>query len=448
MSRHRGERGERGLGLLSLLLLLGGCPSTREGSSGPPAAASSSQVATAPSPPLSPSASVLASATVAPVDERIVPLVAGESLAADPLIDGEVYGIELLFELRQRGLPGAPTHLGANAAAILAAQNASSGVLRATLGGGRMRLRFGARAFAMDEGWELRADRRRGGALLLLPQQTGLGYRVVPTGALRPLLSERRIDVVPLGPTLLAKSTDAEPRFGRPVTRTRVTTAWGFLDLDQIEASSAPPSPKPSANKGDARADAESEQQTLDGAGEALCRALLELVAADRAASGLPCAMGFVPVRAEIGFTHGGGLVLEGTSLRDGPIARSELTFPPPSARFTGAPLGDAKRALTSPEALLAIRTKGESTSLDLVDKSPSPRVAVIDGVPAWLLPAGGDARVSLHSGRYVIEWRTPLGEIVERATEIDAPGRATVVQWVPSPLSSASPMASVRNGP
>lgn len=429
----------------TVALVLCGCPSTREGGSGEPAATTTS-TKTVTVPPAVPSASVLASATVAPVDDKIVPLIAGEALPPDASGEGEAYGVELLFELRHRNVPPPPVHLGANANAIANAQNASVGVMRVTLGSGRARTRFGARAFAMDDGWELRADRRRGGAIILFSQAGAPSYRVVPTGALRPLLAERRIDVVPLGPTHLASLGDAPPHFGRPVTRTRVTTAWGSLDLDQIVAQ---PSQKTvTASKADARPDTDAEQQGLEGAGEAFCRSLLELVAADRAASGQPCAASMIPVRADISYVHGGGLLIDATSMRDGPIARADLAFPPPLARSSIAAFGEPKFPMASSESLLAIRGKGESVSLDLVDKSPAPRVALIDGVPAYLLPAGGDARVSLHAGRYVVEWRTPLGEIVERAIELDAPGRATVNQWVPSPLSSASPIASARNGP
>jgi len=388
---------------------------------------------------------MLANATVAPVDERIVPLIAGQSLPADVFSEGEAYGVELLFELRHRGVPAAPLHLGANANAITVAQNAAVGVLRVTLGVGRARVRFGARAFAMEEGWELRGDRRHGGAIVLFTHGGTPVYRVVPTGALRPLLAERRVDVVPLGPTHLASLADAAPHFGRAVSRTRVTTAWGSLDLDQIAAPTSTRSPSP---KGDARADVEAEQQGLDGAGESFCRSLLEMVAADRATSGPPCSIGLVPVRAEITYVNGGGLLIDATSLREGPIVRTDLAFPPASARASDVPFADPKRQLVPSESLFAIRSKGESVSFDLVDKSPAPRVALVDGVPAWLLPAGGDARVSLHAGRYVVEWRTPLGEIVERAVEVDAPGRATANQWVPAPPSSASPMASARNGP
>jgi hypothetical protein len=431
------------------LLALGasGCPGAREGDADKTAAPTSPPLtAAAPQPP--PLSPVLASATSAPVDERIVPLVPGQPLAQTSPVEGEVFGAELLFEVRLRGMPSPPVHLGANPTSIVAAQNAAVGVLRVTLGAGRARARFGARAFAMEDGWELRADRHRGGSILLLPHEGALVYRVIPTGALRPLLAERRVDVIALGPTHLAPIAEPASLLGRSLVRTRVTTAWGSLDLEQVVA---PTSARPTIKQADARptpADAEPETQGLEGGGEAWCRSLLELIAADRSAAGPPCSMNLVPVRADVQFVHGGGLVLTATSLREGPVPRADLAFPPSTARMLEVALPEPKFPLAPAESLFSLRTKGESCSLDLVDKAPAPRLALIDGVPAYMVPAGGDARVSLHAGRYVLEWRTPLGEVVERAVELDAPGRATTAQWVPAPLSSASPMASARNGP
>ncbi|MBI2394982.1 MAG: hypothetical protein HYV09_35760 [Deltaproteobacteria bacterium] len=441
------------LALLALLAMgLLACPSAREGG-GAPDSGTVASIAQAPrAPSISPGE--LASATVTPADDRIIPLASGEKLAPESAADGEVSGVELLFDVRLRNVPAPPLHLGAVPGAIATAQATAVGTMRATVGAGRVRVRFGRHAFAMEDGWELRADRRRGGAILLYSTGGTPAYRVVPTGALRPLLSERRVDVVPLGPTHLA-SLAPGTHLGRETVRTRVITAWGVLDLDQIAVSSktsvsaggpaASATPRPDARVGDA----EAIDPGLDGGGDSLCRALVELVASDRAIGGAPCATDLVPVRADVSFTNGGGVIIDASNVREGAVFRADLSFPPAAARASSDALADPKLPpFAAQEALLAIRAKGEPSSLELLDKSPSPRVAVIDGVPAWLLPAGGEARVSLRAGRYVVEWRSPLGEIVERASEVEVPGRATVSQWVPAPLSSASPMASARNGP
>ena len=429
--------------VLVLASLAAGCPASRDPADKAPSPSGSA--APAPAPLLQPGpASVPSIQPVALPDERVVPLIAGQPLAAEAQGEGDAFGVELLFDARLLVTSPPPLHLGATATTIAAASGAASGGVRVTLGAGRARLRFGPRTFAMDEGWELRSDRRRAGAVLLSPQAGAATVRVVPTGALRPLLSERRFDVVPLAPTQLTSLPDPPPHRGRKVVRTKVVTAWGVLELDQMPAPTMPrPSPKT-----DARGDVDVELQGLDGAGESLCRLLVELVAADRAASGPPCSPALVPLRAELQFALGGGLLLDATSVREGPVARSDLALSPVGARMSSSPLPDPKQPFAPSESLLSLRSKGESTSFDLVNKAPAPRLALIDGVPAYLVPSGGDARVSLHAGRYVVEWRTPLGELVERALELDAPGRATATQWVPAPPSSAAPMASARNGP
>lgn len=420
------------------------CPSSRDNGSGGTAPGTASAVAAAPAPALHASATVLASATPQPETDLVVPLLAGEPLPSDTVAsDSESAGAELLFEIRPRSAPGIPVHLGAVMPAVTSAQNLSSGVLRVTVAAGRVRVRVGPRAFALDDGWELRGDRGRGGFILLLASNQ---YRVVPSGALRTLLSERRIDVMPLGPTHLARIADGS-HLGRTTTRTRVTTAWGSLDLDQMTVS--PPAKSASGPRGDARSDApELENTASDGGGEPLCRMFLELVGADRALGGAPCSPSLIPLRAEISFAVGGGIAIDAASVREGAVARSELAFPPTSAQLSTQALPEAKFTALGSDVLLSLRAKGEPAPLEVANKSPAPRWLFIDGVAVALFPSGAERSLSLRPSRYVLEWRTPLGEILERASEVNAPGRASVAQWVPPPLSSASPIASARNGP
>lgn len=413
---------------LSLVLLLCACPSSRIGEGGAPQGTTPT-VSAAPAP--APMPSLFASATPQPEAEKIVPLVAGEALANDNA-EGDTFGVELLFETRFLQAP-------ATSPAVTAARATSVGVLRVAIAGARTRVRLGPHAFALDEGYELRYHRARSGGIVVLPNGA---YRVVPPGALRTLLAERRVDVMPLGPAVVT-SLGTSTHLGRATTRWRVTTAWGTIDLDQIAA----PTPLKSAPKGDAKSDAGESSDAIDG-GDALCRALLELITADRALGGAPCASSSIPVRAEIGFASGGGILLEVTSIRDGVVPRMEVAFPPSNGQVSVAPLADGKYAFVTNEALASLRPKGDVVALDLSNKTPLPRVALIDGVPIGVLAPNSDRSLSLRASRYVLEWRTALGEIVEKAVEVDAPGKAVAAQWVPPPLSSASPIASARNGP
>lgn len=431
--------------VLAAVALLG-CPSSRDGGVDPPPG-TPAEAPTPKSPWSAAGATPKATpSSTVPRDEiKLVPLHAGEPLPTDTApVDGEAYGLELLVEVRLRGLAPAPPQVGATHAAASVAQAASTGSLRIVIAADRFRARVGPRTFALEEGWELRADRRRGGAVLIVPGASAPSYRVVPSGGLRALLAERRVDVMPLGPshvTILEPGT----HLGRPTTRVQIATTWGSVVVEQI---AAPAAPKSSTPRPDARTSDADQEGSVDGGGEPLCRAILELVAADAALGGAPCTDGAVPVRAEVAYAAGGGLVLEATSLREGSVPRGDIAFPPPAARMSVAPLGEPRTATVANEVLLALPGKGEPAGLELQNKSPTPRFAAIDGVVAALLAAGADRTVTLRSGKHVLEWRTALGEAVEPPREIDVPGSAAATQWVPMPPSSASPMASARKGP
>ncbi len=426
--------------------LLAGCPNEGSGSSDASSNATSPTTpGGSPAAPLSAAAKGLPGATAASADPtKIVPLVAGIELPADT-IDGEGAGLELLFEIRFTGTAPALAEHGAVASAVTAAQAARVGTLRVVLGAGRMRARFGAHTFALDEGMELRAERHRGGAIVVTGPST---YRVLPVGAVRPLLAERRFDVIPLAPTQVVDSASGT-HHGRTTYRTRLATTFGTLVVDQI---AAPASKGVPVAKGDARVETGAElDRALEGSGEPLCRLLLELVASDRALVGLPCAEGLIPVRVEVSYASGGGIVIESTSLREGTITHGDLAFPPSGARLGAMALADPKVAASawlSNDLLLSLRAKGEPSNLEGSNKSPSLRIMFVDGIAIGLFTAGLERTVPLRAGRYVVEWRTPIGELVERALTAEVPGRVTAAQWVPSPLSSASPIASVRNGP
>jgi hypothetical protein len=269
---------------------------------------------------------------------------------------------------------------------------------------------------------------------------------VLPAGSLRAFLNEGRADVVPLAPARVVVS-EASTRLGRKTERATVTTAYGVLELDQIVA---PASLRP-APTGDARppGDAGGTALSLDGAGEPLCRLLLELVAADRVASGEPCRADRVPVFADVAYATGGGLTFEATSLHERSVPRWEITFPP-----TGAPLSPAlspapaAHLLIADDALVAVRARGEIAQLVLQNDAGAPRVAVVDGIAAAIIPPGMQATLSVRAGTYLLEWRTPIGELVERSMEVTAPGRATAAQLSPTLPEIAAAIPSARIGP
>ncbi|MEO7097093.1 MAG: hypothetical protein ABI175_27785 [Polyangiales bacterium] len=313
------------------------------------------------------------------------------------------------------------------------------------LSGGRITMKLGAPVF-VDDRSELRASVGWVGALHVWGSQASAHYRVLPPGSLRAFLNEGRADVVPLAP---ARVVGGEPgdRLGRKTERVTITTAYGTLELEQIVA---PASVRPPL-AGDARppGDAGQTSLSLEGAGDPLCRLLLELVAADRVASGEPCRVDRVPVLADVAYATGGGLTFEATSLHERMVPRWEITFPP-----AGAPLSPtlspvpAAHLLVTADALLALRARGEVAQLVLQNDAASPRVAVVDGLAVATIPPGQNAVLDVRAGTYLLEWRTPIGELVERAIEVAAPGRAAAAQLSPVWPAIAAAIPSARIGP
>jgi hypothetical protein len=441
------------------------CPSPRGDGPGTSGSASASASAILPSP----SASLRGRSSLpeSAIEEATagVALRVGVGLPADPgATDAEVVAMQLDFSLR-RSIAVSPSREPSFSGRV--------GAITVELADGRARLRLGAATFALPEGSQLRLSRGYVGALwIAAPTDPSPGYRIVPPGALRTFVTEARADVVPFGPTRITATTPVE-WLGRPAERTTLTTSYGRLLIDQIaaphpsprapfapapsgasagsaSAAAATASPSPSAAASNARGDAgraaeagtEAPTIGLDGAGEPLCRSLLELVASDRALGGAPCDAEHVPVRVEIAWSGGGGLLLEATALRERPLARSELAFPPARLRIVPPPqLGDGASFLLEPP-------RGETVALELVDGALLPRLAIVDGVVVGWIAPGRALTVAVPRGRRHVEWQSLFGETAETAIEADAPSRVIAGQAIPTPLPSASAIASVRAHP
>ena len=185
-------------------------------------------------------------------------------------------------------------------------------------------------------------------------------------------------------------------------------------------------------DKPDARVpvDAGSVAPSLEGSGEPLCRALLELVLADRAGGGPPCSADRVPVFADLRYAAGGGLVIEADDLREVVFNANELSLVPAGGRlaaaggFSAAP--DAPSSLLSAESLASLRARGDVGALELQNRSAGFRTVVIDGVPVAALPPGRDLTLSMRTARYVLDWRNAIGEASEPPSELGVPGKAS----------------------
>ncbi len=425
------------------LLALAGCPSSRTDAPGPGGSAIASASAILPS-PFSSSARGRSSLPENAIDEATagVALRAGVGIPSDPgATGGEVVALRLDFSMRRQLIvPPArePSFAG------------RAGALSIELADGRARVRLGPATFALPQGSELRLARGYVGELWVAQEGApSSGYRVVPPGALRTFLTEGRADVVPFGPTRVLGSSPIE-LLGRTGERTVLTTPYGRVSLDQIPAphpsaraqAVAPPSARSDAGRPPDAGVEPPPTLGLEGAGEPLCRALLELVASDRAFGGAPCDGERIPVRFEVAWAGGGGLLFEATAIREHAMARDDLAFPPVRARVGAAPaVGDGASFLVEPP-------RTDSAPLELVDGALVPRVAIVDGaLVGWIAP-GRSLTVAVARGKRHVEWQSLLGEAAEVALDAEPPARVTAGQALPAPLPSASAMASVRVHP
>jgi hypothetical protein len=288
-----------------------------------------------------------------------------------------------------------------NVGAIETARRKTEPRIALTLSQSRARFVFSG-GFVLPQGAELRARADSYGHLLLLPGEDT--YRVVPPGALRALLGERRLDVAPVSHANTSVAGDGPRRAGVPTRRVEVSTR---------------------------AAKATFELGTLRDAGEGgglVCRWLLDLMSA--APSTNVCAGDEVPLHAELRWSTRGALVFDVVSLsRRIDLTQQDLAVPPAAAAFTPAPLPVPPSDVLLPRAELASLRTGPvdappamtasdaqppppEAGLLLVNTTDELRVAWVDGfVAAWVAPGGRALLPSLVRGRYAVQWRTFLGD-------------------------------------
>src|SRR5204863_6130740 len=127
------------------------------------------------------------------------------------------------------------------------------------------------------------------GHLLVWPG--GAQYRVLPPGAVRTLLGERRVDAVPLVRPQTSPKGEGARRVGFATKKIDLSTRTGKLFLEQAK---------------------------IAGAGEGgllLCRFLTEIVAIDPVFA--PCESEEVPLRAFYTWPEGGSIAFEVTSVAE-----------------------------------------------------------------------------------------------------------------------------------
>jgi hypothetical protein len=265
----------------------------------------------------------------------------------------------------------------------------------------------------LGEAAEIRARSDRYGHVVVWPNESR--YRVLPPGAVRTVLGERRVDAVPLVRPQSSGKAEGQRRAGFATKKWELATRTGKLVLEQAKI--------PSSGEG----------------GPLFCRFLAELVSIDPSAA--PCATDDVPLRAAYTWPEGGSTAFEVVSVSDRvEFAAERLLVPPSGGSFatTGLPPETGGIFLTR-EELAAFRTRPVDTATSRAPGSPdegvvlrngtdSLRYALLDAIPlAWVPPGRDQWVIGPPKGRYTVQWRTFLGDAVEPPSIIDLPGRTVV---------------------
>jgi hypothetical protein len=278
---------------------------------------------------------------------------------------------------------------------------------------GRMRVVFTSRGLPLRQGTEVRARHDRYGHVLVWPN--GAGYRVLPAGAVRTLLGERRVDAIPLVRPLTQTKGDGARRLGHPTKKWEIATRSGKMVL---------------------------ELARIAGAGESgglWCRFLSEIIALDPQAA--PCTGDEVPLRAQFTWPRGGGVIFEAVGLTEkAELAPSQLLVPPSGTEFTPAnPPPDAGGLFLTSDELAAFRTRPTELTAPPAPGAPRDGLLVhnatdvarylfLDAIPvAWVDPGRDQLLLGPPRGRYQLQWRTFLGESGEPPLTVDLPARVSI---------------------
>ena len=322
----------------------------------------------------------------------------------------DLSGVTLDAALRWRDVPAPPRAPEVSADGLREAQKLTALTLKIDLAEtGRMRAELTGNGFPLPSHSELRARTDRYGNLLLWPG--GGSYRVIPPGALRTLLGERRVDAMPLSPGTVRAQGEGR-RIGFGVRKLEITSSVATLRLELGRV--------PESGEG----------------GALLCRALVELGGVDPRTPA--CQPGEVPLAASYSWQEGGGITFEVSAVgKRTDLVASALLVPGPGVAHLPAGLPGVPHGIFLPrEALAALRTAplAVPTSRDAsvptegfvaVNHSDRAMVLVLDGIPAVLVPPFGEEYVvGPQRGRYLAQWRSFLGEKVAPPHPIDMPAR------------------------
>lgn len=272
----------------------------------------------------------------------------------------------------------------------------------------RLRMVLEGDGWVLPSETELRARSDRYGHIVVWPGATK--YRPLPPGTMRALLGERRWDVAPISTAEVVPAPEVGKRISIKTRKVEVSTraAKATFEIGKLES--------------------------LGEGGVLLCRFLLDLMNAPPQTA--LCAPDELPMRAELRWTGHGSLAFEVTGvLKKTDLGTTTLLVPPANAELSTDPLPlGAHVLLTAPE-LAALRTG----PIDLVPPPPGEallvqngtvqlRMLYLDGVPvAWIAPSQRETIMGLQRGRYVAQWRSFLGDVLDPPVTVTSPGTTSI---------------------
>lgn len=332
----------------------------------------------------------------------------------------ETAGYTLLATLRTGEGPPPARAPEVNAAVIDSARRRAEARMTIEVSATRARFVLTGGGFVLPQGTELRARLDRYGHLLLWPGEDT--YRVAEPGSLRALLGERRLDVAPLSRAEVVDGGEGPRRLNLRTRRAEVSTraAKATLELATLH--------------------------DIDDGGSLVCRLLLNLMSASPATEA--CETDEIPLHAELRWTTQGALAFDVFSIvRRGDLVAQDLEAPPASLTFAPSPPPDSPAEELVPRSELAAfrsapvevplppgREHDDSIGLTLVNSTDQLRIAWLDGVPAaWVAPGARLVLSPLLHGRYVVQWRTFLGDSWEPPATVIVPGTSEAGR-APSP--------------
>jgi hypothetical protein len=337
-----------------------------------------------------------------------------EQLPADRIDLPLLGGVTLNARWRWNGVPSPAVVPQSDEKAIDDARNATNHNVVIQLAIiGRMRMEMASRALPLPMGSAVLTRSDRFGSVVVWPD--GSRYRVVAPGALRTAIGEGRVDVSPLTPGTVLQEGTGEIH-GYSTRKVRVRSALGSVQLEIAAV--------PEAGAG----------------GPLLCRFLVEV--ADIEPNSPACLPGEVVLGAQYSWGRGDderpGISLQIDSVaRQSDLSSARFEVPPRGARYLPAGLPRTTQATFFGAAELNALRKEESAPPDPPDpgalesgllalnNSDMQMYLLLDGIPVAAIAPWKQLHLQGPKlGRYNVQWRSFLGDVVDESVEKDLPAR------------------------